>query len=630
MSFEVVALVSGGKDSIYSALKCEALGHRVQVLANLFPSRAEEQRDSYMYQTQGWELLPSIAACMGLPLETRAIQGKSLNQELAYEKCSEEDEVEDLFRLLEDIKRKYPSVNAVCSGAVLSNYQRTRVENVCERLGLTSLAMLWNRDQKDLLDEMIQNDMSAVLVKVCSMGLEQRHLGKTIKELRDYMFKLDRDFGFHVCGEGGEYETITLDCPLFIKGRIVLDETRVVTLDDRAFSPICVLEVLKHHVEPKSGNDVSSSSSKASTSKATVKSVLAPVSQQLSPSLRIHRGSQQCTWNVGPLFGRSYEEAMRALAESCDHRLDRICFVHLYLRDLTEFGEANKAFEALFRSIPGLSPPARATVELGGLGDFLVIVTAIVASPNESRRVLHVRSRSEWAPQCIGPYSQCNLVGGKLAFIAGQIPLDPATMTLASDLSFNLQLKLALRNCLRIARDSIISAKKGLGMIVYVNSFRSTLEPSVAIEKAAEAFRQVLLADDDADDDRIGPLGDLTELIPVTKTVLLAVPMLPREAEVEIELVAATADGMDAGVDICFGDFVIDSDLEEPLSPLSKLFYVPSGDDDDDEKRPLVGNGEQIVAAIPVQAIGVWNQRRKAMDQMDALRFTILKSDGSV
>lgn len=52
------------------------------------------------------------------------------------------------------------------SGAILSNYQRTRVENVCGRLGLTSLAYLWRRPQSPLLAEMVDAGLDAVLVKV--------------------------------------------------------------------------------------------------------------------------------------------------------------------------------------------------------------------------------------------------------------------------------------------------------------------------------------------------------------------------------------------------------------------------------------------------------------------------------
>ena len=40
----------------------------------------------------------------------------------------------------------------------------------CDRLGLTSLAYLWRRDQKELLDEMIELGLEAVLIKVAAIG----------------------------------------------------------------------------------------------------------------------------------------------------------------------------------------------------------------------------------------------------------------------------------------------------------------------------------------------------------------------------------------------------------------------------------------------------------------------------
>ena len=36
-----------------------------------------------------------------------------------------------------------------------------------------------------------------------------------------FYFQLSKKYGVHVCGEGGEYETFTLDCPLFKKKIIV-------------------------------------------------------------------------------------------------------------------------------------------------------------------------------------------------------------------------------------------------------------------------------------------------------------------------------------------------------------------------------------------------------------------------
>ena len=65
----------------------------------------------------------------------------------------------------------------MCSGAILSDYQRVRVENVCSRPGLTVLAFLWQRDQSELLGEMISAGLEAVLVKVACLGLTRKHLG---------------------------------------------------------------------------------------------------------------------------------------------------------------------------------------------------------------------------------------------------------------------------------------------------------------------------------------------------------------------------------------------------------------------------------------------------------------------
>ena len=81
------------------------------------------------------------------------------------------DETEDLLRLLKTVKAAHPEIEAVSVGAILSNYQRARVENVCGRLGLTCLAYLWQRDQKELLGEMINAGLTAVVIKVAAIGI---------------------------------------------------------------------------------------------------------------------------------------------------------------------------------------------------------------------------------------------------------------------------------------------------------------------------------------------------------------------------------------------------------------------------------------------------------------------------
>ncbi len=74
--------------------------------------------------------------------------------------------------------------------------QKNRVENICDRLGMASLAYLWERNQPDLLQEMIDSGIHAILIKVACLGLKpDKHLGKTLTEMKPYLIKLQDEFG---------------------------------------------------------------------------------------------------------------------------------------------------------------------------------------------------------------------------------------------------------------------------------------------------------------------------------------------------------------------------------------------------------------------------------------------------
>ncbi|KAF7170919.1 hypothetical protein CNMCM6106_005488 [Aspergillus hiratsukae] len=182
----VIALISGGKDSLYSILHCIRNGHKVVALANLYPSPSrragstatkdnehpkeeeeddeeEEDIDSFMYQTIGHSVIPLYEAALGIPLYRAPITGDAVDTSRIYrhdaadpmadepepEPSAEEnkeqsqDETESLVPLLRRIQAAHPEANAVSAGAILSTYQRTRIENVAARLGLVPLAWLW-------------------------------------------------------------------------------------------------------------------------------------------------------------------------------------------------------------------------------------------------------------------------------------------------------------------------------------------------------------------------------------------------------------------------------------------------------------------------------------------------------
>lgn len=225
-------------------MKCVQDGHEIVALANLYPTDGKEELDSYMYQSVGHDAIESIAKCLELPLFRRPIRGTPKNLDYEYVP-TEEDEVEDLFLLLKEAKEQFPDAEGVSSGAIHSNYQKNRVEEICARLGMTSIAYLWGREQTALLDEMIANDLNAVLIKTAVVGLGPKDLGKSLKEMRDKLFDLKEKYQINVCGEGGEFESLTLDCPLFKRFRLEIEEAEQVVHREDDLSPVVFLKIHK-------------------------------------------------------------------------------------------------------------------------------------------------------------------------------------------------------------------------------------------------------------------------------------------------------------------------------------------------------------------------------------------------
>lgn len=250
-----VALVSGGKDSCYAMHLATQDGHELVALANLTPpaTRSEKspEMDSYMYQTVGQNVIPLYSQALGnMPLFQQEITGLPVRQDMSYDHSVEGDEVEDLYVLLKRIQSEIP-FDAISCGAIHSNYQRLRVENVCERLNIRVLSPLWGREQGSLLQEMIDSGIDAILIKVAAIGLDpNKHLGLRLPQVIDHLHFLHQKYAINVCGEGGEYESLTLDCPLFVK-RIVVDQFEIVVHSDDAWAPVGYLRPIAMHLEDK-------------------------------------------------------------------------------------------------------------------------------------------------------------------------------------------------------------------------------------------------------------------------------------------------------------------------------------------------------------------------------------------
>jgi len=203
----VAVLASGGKDSALALYHVLRAGYEVKYLASMIPSR----EDSWMFHCPNIRLMDLFAEAVGLPLVKAETSGVK------------EEEVEDLKRLIEGL-----DVEGVVSGAIASDYQKTRVERICQQLGLECVAPLWHRNPLDLLEELLDLKFEIMVTGVYAYGFDIRWLGRRIDEgaIAD-LIKLNRQYGVSLVGEGGEYETLALDTPFFRKRIDVVEAEKV-------------------------------------------------------------------------------------------------------------------------------------------------------------------------------------------------------------------------------------------------------------------------------------------------------------------------------------------------------------------------------------------------------------------
>lgn len=198
---KIGVLFSSGKDSTFTLHWCKEHDHEVACLLTLLP----EVKDSYMYQTPSKEIVTAQAEALDLPVifqQTGGIKEKELNElELLLKKAKEECGIE-----------------GVGVGALASNYQNDRVKIICDRLSLEVVAPLWKRDQLDYMRELIEQGYDIRLTKIAAMGLDKSWLGRELS-LKDVerLGELRDELGLNPAGEGGEFESIVLNAPLFKK-----------------------------------------------------------------------------------------------------------------------------------------------------------------------------------------------------------------------------------------------------------------------------------------------------------------------------------------------------------------------------------------------------------------------------
>jgi len=193
----VAVLATGGKDSVLALHRVLNEGHEVRYLVSMIPLR----EDSWMFHYPNIRLVDLFADAVEVPLVKAETSGVK------------EKEVEDLKHLIEKL-----DVEGIVSGAVASNYQKTRIEKICRQLSLKSVMPLWHEKELHILNEILDLKFEVIITGVYAYGFDKEWLGKKINEKTVKALKeLNIKYGVSLVGEGGEYETLVLDAQFFRK-----------------------------------------------------------------------------------------------------------------------------------------------------------------------------------------------------------------------------------------------------------------------------------------------------------------------------------------------------------------------------------------------------------------------------
>jgi len=211
-----VSLFSGGKDSSWALYRALEEGRNVERLLTVHPSE-----ESYMYHVPETQLASVAAESIGI--DHVSVDPGDLEATDADDAAAQGDaELEPLETALTELADEI-DLAGVTAGAIESEFQTNRIQAMCDRLGIDLFAPLWQRDPEELAADMLDAGFEITILQVAAYGLDESWLGRTLDaDAIDELRELNEEYGVHLLGEGGEFETFVTNGP-HMDQRIELD-----------------------------------------------------------------------------------------------------------------------------------------------------------------------------------------------------------------------------------------------------------------------------------------------------------------------------------------------------------------------------------------------------------------------
>ncbi|WP_406533816.1 TIGR00289 family protein [Methanobrevibacter sp.] len=215
---KVAILFSGGKDStmaVYNALEAK---EDVRYLLSM-KSRNDE---SYMFHVPNIHITDLLSEALDIPIISAETDGVK------------EEELKDLKNEFENLKSL--GVEAIYTGALFSVYQKSRIEKLCDEVGLKAISPYWHVDELEYMRKIVSLGFKIIVCGVAAWGLDESWLGRVIDdEAIDELVKINEKYQVNIAFEGGEAETLAIDGPIFKKRIKILKDKKEWHLDSGVY-----------------------------------------------------------------------------------------------------------------------------------------------------------------------------------------------------------------------------------------------------------------------------------------------------------------------------------------------------------------------------------------------------------
>ena len=191
---KVAVLWTGGKDSSLACYKAIKDGHKVAYLV------------TFLWQK------PSTAHA----LDVIRLQSKALGIPCLWDKL-EPPYFEAYKEAILNLKKEY-DIEAIVTGDIsyVDSFHGNFLDEVCKDTEIKVIKPLWGQDRSKILKELLSSGFKVVFTCVKQPWFSDDWLGRTIDNQSMYeLEELNQRYGMDMCGEIGEYHTMTLDAPLF-------------------------------------------------------------------------------------------------------------------------------------------------------------------------------------------------------------------------------------------------------------------------------------------------------------------------------------------------------------------------------------------------------------------------------